>query len=149
MASVRSQVQEISEELVEGDYILIDSEPSGKLSSVQHMILGDITKQSAAKQVFIGGATGWVSGYLAKQVGKTAAIAVGGSILLIQLAQYNGYITVDWTKVRRALTRARAQAEKEYRKRHSSYFESARRFYQDNFFLATGFAGGLLGGLFI
>lgn len=34
------------------------------------------------------------------KVGKVTAVAVGGGIILLQVAQQKGYITVDWNKVR-------------------------------------------------
>ena len=42
--------------------------------------------------------------------------------ILFQLAQHNGYIKVDWTKVKRALTKASAEAEKDFKKNKQSYF---------------------------
>lgn len=35
------------------------------------------------------------------KVGKVAALALGGGIILLQLANQQGYITVDWNKVTR------------------------------------------------
>ncbi|XP_045201095.1 uncharacterized protein LOC123554806 isoform X3 [Mercenaria mercenaria] len=48
-------------------------------------LFGDISKQSAAKQVVIGGAAGCASGYLSVKVGKSAAITIGVTILLIRV----------------------------------------------------------------
>ena len=48
---------EVLEEIDE--YIVIDSEPSNDgVSALTQRVFGDITKQSAARQVVIGGATG-------------------------------------------------------------------------------------------
>ncbi|XP_022243187.1 FUN14 domain-containing protein 1-like isoform X2 [Limulus polyphemus] len=49
----------------------------------QHF-LGDITKASTAKQITVGGITGWCTGFVFTKIGKVAATAVGGSLLLIQ-----------------------------------------------------------------
>lgn len=35
------------------------------------------------------------------KVGRTAAFALGGGIILLQVAQQNGYITIDWEKIKR------------------------------------------------
>lgn len=40
------------------------------------------------------------TGYVTLKVGKTAALALGGGIILLQIAQQKGYITIDWNKVR-------------------------------------------------
>lgn len=34
------------------------------------------------------------------KVGKVTAVAVGGGIILLQVAQQKGYITIDWNKVK-------------------------------------------------
>lgn len=37
------------------------------------------------------------------KVGKTAAMALGGGIILLQVAHQQGYITVDWKKITRKI----------------------------------------------
>lgn len=41
------------------------------------------------------------TGYVTMKVGKAAALAVGGGIILLQFANQQGYIHVDWNKVTR------------------------------------------------
>ncbi|KAI2601476.1 FUNDC2 isoform 3, partial [Pan troglodytes] len=43
-------------------------------------------KYSVATQLFIGGVTGWCTGFIFQKVGKLAATAVGGGFFLLQLA---------------------------------------------------------------
>ena len=62
-------------------------------------LLKEISKAPAPKQIGIGAAAGWVSGYVMMKVGKAAATAIGGSLLLLQIAHYKGYITVDWNRM--------------------------------------------------
>uniref|UniRef100_K3WWZ6 EF-hand domain-containing protein n=1 Tax=Globisporangium ultimum (strain ATCC 200006 / CBS 805.95 / DAOM BR144) TaxID=431595 RepID=K3WWZ6_GLOUD len=52
--------------------------------------IGDIT---------LGGGLGFCSGYALKQVGKVAAITIGGLFLLAQIASSKGYININWKKV--------------------------------------------------
>lgn len=33
------------------------------------------------------------------KVGKVAAVAVGGGIILLQVANHNGYVKINWDKV--------------------------------------------------
>lgn len=40
-----------------------------------------------------------VTGFLTMKVGKIVAISLGGSIILLQIAANEGYITVDWNKL--------------------------------------------------
>ena len=44
-----------------------------------------------------------VTGYVAMKIGKTVATAVGGSLILLQLAHHKGYISVNWSKVNKDL----------------------------------------------
>ncbi|CAG5121185.1 unnamed protein product [Candidula unifasciata] len=128
------------------DYIIIDAVPKTSLDEFAERIFGDITKASACKQLAIGGATGWVTGYLANKFGKMAAISLGSTLLLFQIAQHNGYITIDWTKVRHAMTKAQAKAKHTMLKHQTSIIQKGMNFYEENFFLASGFAAGFLVG---
>lgn len=109
-------------------------------------MLGDISKQSAAKQVVIGGASGWVSGYLFVKVGKIAAMTLGTTILLVQIAQHHGYLQINWSKVEREANRARREIRREAN-RNLSKLQHIQTFFKQNVFLATGFAGGFLVGM--
>ncbi|XP_060065493.1 FUN14 domain-containing protein 1-like isoform X1 [Ylistrum balloti] len=110
-------------------------------------VFGDISKQSAAKQVAIGGATGWISGYLFVKVGKIAAATLGTTIILVQIAQYKGYIQINWKKVQKEMNLAKNQMSKEISKKYPHYSQNIQNFFRQNIFLGTGFAGGFLIGL--
>lgn len=45
----------------------------------------DLSRAPAPKQIGVGAAVGWVTGYATMKVGKMAATAVGGSLLLLQV----------------------------------------------------------------
>ncbi|XP_060065494.1 FUN14 domain-containing protein 1-like isoform X2 [Ylistrum balloti] len=109
-------------------------------------VFGDISKQSAAKQVAIGGATGWISGYLFVKVGKIAAATLGTTIILVQIAQHQGYLQINWSKVEREANRARMEIRREAN-RNMSKLQHIQNFFRQNIFLGTGFAGGFLIGL--
>jgi FUN14 domain-containing protein 1 len=63
-------------------------------------VLRDLSKAPAPQQIAAGAGAGWITGYLTMKVGKMAATAVGGSLLLLQIAHHKGYVKVDWNKVR-------------------------------------------------
>ena len=44
-----------------------------------------------------------VTGYLAMKIGKTVATAIGGSLILLQIASHKGYININWNKVNKDL----------------------------------------------
>uniref|UniRef100_A0A2K5L5E8 FUN14 domain-containing protein 2 n=1 Tax=Cercocebus atys TaxID=9531 RepID=A0A2K5L5E8_CERAT len=66
-------------------------------------------KYSVATQLFIGGVTGWCTGFIFQKVGKLAATAVGGGFFLLQLANHTGYIKVDWQRVEKDMKKAKEQ----------------------------------------
>uniref|UniRef100_A0A8I5R0R6 FUN14 domain containing 2 n=1 Tax=Papio anubis TaxID=9555 RepID=A0A8I5R0R6_PAPAN len=66
-------------------------------------------KYSVATQLFIGGVTGWCTGFIFQKVGKLAATAVGGGFFLLQLANHSGYIKVDWQRVEKDMKKAKEQ----------------------------------------
>lgn len=40
-----------------------------------------------------------LTGFITMKAGKIAAVAVGGGILILQIAQHKGYIHINWDKV--------------------------------------------------
>ncbi|KAK7882330.1 hypothetical protein WMY93_028504 [Mugilogobius chulae] len=69
-------------------------------------------KYSVATQIAIGGVSGWCTGYLFQKVGKVAATAVGGGLLMLQIANNSGYIQVDWKRVEKDVNKAKKQLKK-------------------------------------
>ncbi|XP_076246997.1 uncharacterized protein LOC143186979 isoform X2 [Calliopsis andreniformis] len=74
---------------------------SKEAKSLLDKILGDVSKTSATKQIIIGTTSGWVTGFVTIKVGKIAAFAVGGGIIMLQLAAHQGYIKVNWDKIQK------------------------------------------------
>jgi len=66
---------------------------------------------SVPRQVFLGGVSGWLTGFVAMKVGKAAATAIGGGILLLQLASYKGYININWNRLNRDVERIGQQIQ--------------------------------------
>ncbi|XP_015187925.1 PREDICTED: FUN14 domain-containing protein 1 isoform X1 [Polistes dominula] len=74
---------------------------SKEAKSFLDKVLGDVGKTSATKQIIIGTTSGWMTGFLTMKVGKVAAFAVGGGIIILQIAAHQGYIKVNWDKIQR------------------------------------------------
>ncbi|XP_055958169.1 FUN14 domain-containing protein 1 [Patella vulgata] len=110
-------------------------------------VFGDISKQSAAKQLVVGTGSGWVAGWLFVKVGKVAAASIGMSVLLIQIAQHQGYIKINWNQVERSMGQARRKLEKTARRHYPGMFSNVQAFFRQNIILAGGFAGGFLMGI--
>lgn len=104
----------------------------------------DLSKESVAKQITIGGVTGWCSGFLFRKVGKPAALAVAGGLVVLQVASHFGYIKINWPKVNRHLEKV----EREISEYDPSYLKnSVLVFFEENVFVACSFAGGFLVGI--
>lgn len=67
--------------------------------SIVEKIVKDVGKASASKQLIFGCTSGWLTGYLMMKVGKMAAVALGGGIILLQVANHNGFIKVNWDRL--------------------------------------------------
>ncbi|PNF25611.1 hypothetical protein B7P43_G03833 [Cryptotermes secundus] len=85
--SARKSNKEEENDLISIDEGLIDK------------VLGDVGKSSAAIQLLIGTISGWCTGVITVKIGKVAALTFGGGIILLQIANYQGYIKVNWDKV--------------------------------------------------
>lgn len=48
--------------------------------------LEELKKSSSAQQVTVGALSGWTSGFIAAKFGRTAATAVGGTVLLLHVS---------------------------------------------------------------
>lgn len=108
----------------------------------------DLTRQPVAKQVAVGGLSGWVVGYVSMKVGKVAATVVGGSLLIMQLAAHKGYIKVDWNRVNRELEKNAKKLKQEVESTvNGGAADEAVRFARENIVLATSFGGGVLLGI--
>ncbi|XP_030748372.1 FUN14 domain-containing protein 2 isoform X2 [Sitophilus oryzae] len=110
-------------------------------------ILGDISKSSATKQIVLGASSGWVTGFLAMRVGKTAALALGGGIILLQIANEKGYIKVNWDKVNRNLDKVADKVEEKISGEGPSWMDKVITFAKRNTPFSSGYIGGFLIGM--
>jgi len=54
---------------------------------------------TVTRQMIFGGLSGWLTGFLCMKVGKAVAVAAGGGIILIQIANHKGYININWNRI--------------------------------------------------
>jgi len=103
---------------------------------------------SNPKQIALGGVSGWVTGYVAMKIGKTVATAVGGSLILLQIAHHKGYISVDWSKVNKDLEGASKKIAKSGKESSvSNLIDKVQNIIMNDTYFSCGFAGGFLIGL--
>jgi len=115
--------------------------------SVFNRALDDLSKAPVPKQMLVGGSVGWLAGYMSMKLGKMAATAVGGTLLILQIAHHKGYIKVDWNKM---TNDSSSMADKLKRKLHlksKSGMEKFQDFAAENIYIAGGFTGGFFLGI--
>ncbi|RZC34638.1 FUN14 domain-containing protein 1-like [Asbolus verrucosus] len=91
-------------------------------------IFGDISKTSATKQIALGTTTGWVTGFLAMRVGKTAALALGGGIILLEIANEKGYIKINWDKVNKNLDKVTDAVEEKITGQPAGWMDKVEKY---------------------
>lgn len=60
------------------------------------------------------------------KVGKTAAFALGGGIIILQVAQTQGYIKIDWDKFKKKASNATDIVEEKIYNEASNWVEQVR-----------------------
>ncbi|GJQ86280.1 hypothetical protein Trydic_g8976 [Trypoxylus dichotomus] len=108
-------------------------------------VMNNISRSSSTQQLLIGTASGWTTGYLTLKVGKTAAFAIGGGIILLQIAQNQGYIKIDWDRIRKKAAKTSEVVETNIANNAPTWIQQFKGFVNKN----SCFAGGFLGGFFI
>jgi len=119
------------------------SEEVGMLEKINR----DLRKAPPPKQLAVGGAAGWCAGYLTMKAGKMAATAIGGSLLLLQIAHHKGYIKVDWAKMTSDSATVADKLKKKLHIQSKSGLERFQEWSAKNVYLAGGFTGGFFLGI--
>jgi uncharacterized membrane protein (Fun14 family) len=107
----------------------------------------ELSTASAGKQIAIGGISGWCSGYLVGRIGKAAALALGGSLIILQIANYQGLIHINWTRVQHSYESTRRRIGQHVTDNMSTFVENMRDLARQHICLAGSFAAGFLLGL--
>ncbi|XP_071165841.1 FUN14 domain-containing protein 1-like isoform X2 [Mytilus edulis] len=132
---------------MDNSFELLDLSSLGRNKTWVQKAFGDISKRSAAQQITIGGVSGWVSGFLFIKVTKAVVVTMGLSLVLIQVAQHQGYIKINYKAIQSEIKKTKDVINKEANRHYPGVVENAKRFLQKNMFLAGGFAGGFLIGV--
>ncbi|XP_054266359.1 FUN14 domain-containing protein 1B-like isoform X2 [Macrosteles quadrilineatus] len=122
---------------------------SKEAQSLIDKVIGDVGKTSATQQLILGTASGWLTGYLMMKVGKMAAVAVGGSIILLQVANHKGYVKINWDRIYRNVE---DQVEKitedaSTSKKGPKILDKVTEFFKSNSYFSASFTGGVLIGV--
>ncbi|CAH4031103.1 FUN14 domain-containing protein 1A [Pieris brassicae] len=88
----------------------------------------DIGKTSATKQLILGTASGWITGFISMKIGKLAAVGLGGGVILLHIASQKGYVDINWDKINKKVDKITDKIEKEATGKSPDWFEKVERF---------------------
>jgi len=132
-------------------------ETPGSRTLVEQLIAMDLADRPVVQQISIGGMSGWFAAYVCKRVGKLTLSAIGGGILVLQIAHRAGYININWKRMEKDMDKVAKKVEKQVKKikknekdvekgvialANKGYLYARR-----NAAAVSGFAGGFLLGL--
>ena len=86
------------EEAADADADSSLSTPSGKPDEMERFL--NLTVLPMCNKLGFGGVMGFCSGVAARSIGEHVVYWAGIAFTAVQIAQYNGYIDVDWYKVK-------------------------------------------------
>ncbi|XP_026731319.1 FUN14 domain-containing protein 1-like isoform X2 [Trichoplusia ni] len=109
--------------------------------------ISDIGKTSATKQLILGTASGWITGFISMKIGKFAAVGLGGSVILLHIASQKGYIDINWDKINKKVDKITDKIEKEATGQSPDWFEKVMLFVRNNSYYSAGFTGGFFFGI--
>ncbi|XP_033208721.1 FUN14 domain-containing protein 1 isoform X2 [Belonocnema kinseyi] len=124
-----------------------DLDISKEAKTMIEKILGDVSKTSATKQIVIGTTSGWMTGFLTMKVGKMAAFAVGGGIIILQIAAHQGYIKINWDQIQKKADKIADKVEERVTGEGPKLLDKVGNWWRTNSFLGTSFVGGFIIGL--
>ncbi|CAG7834249.1 unnamed protein product [Allacma fusca] len=101
-------------------------------SGVTILELGDDENKKILKQIAIGGVSGWLTGFVSMKVGKVAATAIGGALIILQVANHKGYIKINWSRVNRDVEKVKTKLQEEATGKKADWTEKVRGMLQDS-----------------
>ncbi|XP_003745538.1 FUN14 domain-containing protein 1B [Galendromus occidentalis] len=104
-----------------------------------------LARAPPSQQCCVGLAAGLVNGFVFGRLGKNAAVIVGGSLVMLQVASYMGYIKINWKTIEKDLGEVKKEIAKPAS--YGPMFETAKDFLMDHVYLGGGFVGGFVVGL--
>lgn len=66
------------------------------------------------------------TGFITMKVGKIAAFAVGGGIIMLQIAAHQGYIKINWDKIQRKAEKITDRVEEQVTGEGPKFMDKAR-----------------------
>lgn len=95
------------------------------------------------KQIGLGTSTGILVGFLSMKVGRLSALAVGGGIILYEIAHHNKIVTKDIETISKQI-KEKNYLQSPKAKKVMDLFSHAKKFAGRNKIFSVGFLGGFL-----
>ncbi|XP_017770622.1 PREDICTED: FUN14 domain-containing protein 1-like isoform X2 [Nicrophorus vespilloides] len=115
-------------------------DPNGK--SIIDKIMEDISDGSTTKQLVLGTASGLITGLISMKVGKAVAMAVGGGIILLQVANENDIVKINWNKVNKKIDKVVDNVEEKISGQGPSLMDKITTFSKTHMSFSASFIGG-------
>ncbi|XP_072380803.1 FUN14 domain-containing protein 1B-like [Diabrotica undecimpunctata] len=100
-----------------------------------------------SKHVLIGASAGFITGIVTTKIGKSAALVIGGGMILLQILNEMEYININWDRVNDTVSNS---AEDNIVNGAVLYLQKIKDFVKNkNVCISYGFVGGFLIGIAI
>lgn len=75
---------------------------------LQQLYYNAVCSSTPRKVIMMGSGLfgGWFIGAFIRRIGRTTAVAVGGGLVIIQVASHSGYIQINWQRIHRDTEKA-------------------------------------------
>uniref|UniRef100_A0A5S6QWP8 Glutathione peroxidase n=1 Tax=Trichuris muris TaxID=70415 RepID=A0A5S6QWP8_TRIMR len=103
-----------------------------------------IGKSPSTEQIVFGGASGWAAGFVCVKFGRYAAVAIGTTVLVLQIAVHRHYVRINWRSFEGTSQAAQEHVERILHGEGSSAIMAAKNFIKNNAFFAVAFSAGFL-----
>ncbi|EDW28406.1 GL18968 [Drosophila persimilis] len=98
----------------------------------------NISHRSAYSQMIIGVTSGWATGFATMKIGKFAAFAIGGGIILMEIAHQEGIIKVNWPRLTKGVSSIANKVESSIQGREMTWADKTERYVDDKMGKAEG-----------
>lgn len=128
------------------DEITLALEKNNHNHGIFERLFSGIGGVTSSNQMMVGMSVGWMSGFCALKIGRPTIMALGGGLILLQIAIENDVIKIDWERVNDNFERKKG-TNKQEKENTLIWLNKIARFAEKYTSFSSGFLGGFLIGL--
>jgi len=122
-----------------------NDEPGASNSLVDLSFLKkDDGNKEMLRQIAMGGGAGWLTGFISMKIGKVAATAVGGAMIILQIANHKGYIKINWSRVNHDVEKVKTKLKEEATGKKADWADKVMHIVQHSSYRTISFVAGFL-----